>query len=327
MSHRTFNHLFLPLMVLSAISAFFIPVQYTNFFRGRVDGLFSPVATPLRRLVETTSARFGFDNNQDKDLLLHSTNLTDASREIDRLKVTIASLTMQIDELRRLNAGRDLGGELRNFSRPFKVLSPDLAGRDSLNIHATSGDGVATGMPVVCQQGLVGKISAVGNLGAQVRLITDVGSCISGQFGKFILQSDGGSVFTPIATNEPLVEGRGHGLMAIVNLTLKEVNEAHLASGDWVVLNDRDMWPATVNGQRLGQIVIIQKLPKSPLHAEIFLKPLVNFDTLREVMVVTGQQTPPQQPKAAVEQRKATPRPTAQPARTEKTKSNVKAAG
>ena len=75
------------------------------------------------------------------------------------------------------------------------------------------------------------------------------------------------------------------------------------------------------------QLAIIQKLPKSPLHAEIFLKPLVNFDTLREVMVVTGQQTPPQQPKAAVEQRKATPRPTAQPARTEKTKSNVKAAG
>src|SRR5436190_3264364 len=203
MSYRTFNHLFLPLMVLSAISAFFIPVQYTNFFRGRVDGLFSPVATPLRRLVETTSARFGFDH-QDKDLLLHSTNLTDANTEIDRLKVTVASLTMQIDELRRLNAGRDLGGELRNFSRPFKVLSPDLAGRDSLNIHATTSDGVTVAMPVVCQQGLVGKISAVGIGGAQVRLITDVGSRISGQFGKFILQPDGNSIFTSIASNEPL---------------------------------------------------------------------------------------------------------------------------
>src|SRR5437899_1868234 len=205
MSYRTFNHLFLPLMVLSALSAFFIPVEYTNFFRGRVDGLFSPIATPLRRLVETTSARLGFDN-QDKALLLHTANLSDASREIDRLKVTIASLTMQIDELRRLNAGRDLGGELRNFSRPFKVLSPDLAGRDSLNVHATTGDGVITGMPVVCQQGLVGKISAVGNLGAQVHLITDIGSCISGRFGKFILQGDGSPLFTPIATNEPLVE-------------------------------------------------------------------------------------------------------------------------
>ena len=154
MSYRTFNHLFLPLMVLSAISAFFIPVEYTNFFRGRVDGLFSPVATPLRRLVESTSTRLGF-NDQDKNLLLHSTNLTDADREIDRLRVTVASLTMQIDELRRLNAGRDLGGELRNFSRPFKVLSPDLAGRDSLNIHATTSDGVTVAMPVVCQQGLV----------------------------------------------------------------------------------------------------------------------------------------------------------------------------
>jgi len=326
MSYRTFNHLFLPLMVLSAISAFFIPVQYTSVFRGRVDGLFSPVATPLRRLVETTSAKFGFDN-QDREMLLHSTNLTDANQEIDRLKVTVASLTMQIDELRRLNAGRDLGGELRNFSRPFKVLSPDLAGRDSLNIAASTGDGVAVGMPVVCQQGLVGRISAVGNLGGQVRLITDVGSRISGQFGKFILQGDGSSIFTAIATNEPLVEGRGHGLMAIVNLTMKEVNEVHLAAGDWVVLNDRDMWPATVNGQRLGQIVIIRKLPKSPLTAEILLKPLVNFDKLREVMVVTGQQPQTPQPKPVTEQRKPIPRPTAQPARNEKTKPNVRSAG
>ena len=38
MSYRTFNNLFLPLMVLSAISAFFIPVEYTSFCRGRLDG-------------------------------------------------------------------------------------------------------------------------------------------------------------------------------------------------------------------------------------------------------------------------------------------------
>src|SRR6267142_1868464 len=247
MSYRTFNHLFLPLMVLSAISAFFIPVEYTNFCRGRVDGIFSPIATPLRRL----------------------------------------------------NDGRDLGGELRNFSRPFKVLSPDLAGRDSLNIHATTGDGVIVGMPVVCQQGLVGKISTVGNLGAQVRLITDIGSRISGQFGKFQLQPDGNTNFAPITTNEPLVEGRGHGLMAITNITMKEVADSKLLSGDWLVLNDRDMWPATVNGQRLGQIVSINKTSKSTLHAEIQLRPLVNLDTLREVMVVTGQQhiaPPPAKP-------------------------------
>ena len=324
MSHRTFNNLFLPLMVLSAITAFFIPVEYTSFCRGRLDGLFSPVAMPLRRLVDATSTRLGF-NEQDRQLIFHTTNLVDADREIDRLKVTIANLTLQVEELRRLNAGRDLGGELRNFSRPFKVLSSDLAGRDSLNVHATTGDGVVVGMPVVCQQGLVGKISGVGTLGAQVRLITDIGSCISGQFGKFQLQGDGKAIFTPIATNEPLVEGRGHGLMVITNIIKKEVDETNLAPGDWVVLNDRDMWPATVNGQRLGQIIRIQNLPKSPLHAEIFLKPLVNFDTLREVMVVTGQQAPPpqqQQPKA-----KPTVKPLPQAVKNEKAKATAKPAG
>ena len=165
-------------------------------------------------------------------------------------------------------------------------------------------------------------ISTVGNLGAQVRLITDIGSRISGQFGKFQLQPDGNASFTPIATNEPLVEGRGHGLMAITNITKKEVDDARLAAGDWVVLNDRDMWPATVNGQRLGQIVTIQKLPKSPLHAEILLKPLVNFDTLREVMVVTGQQAPPPQAKP-----KTAPKAVIQPIKIEKTKAAAKPAG
>src|SRR6266581_9141756 len=201
MSYRTFNNLFLPLMVLSAITAFFIPVEYTSFCRGRLDGIFSPIAMPLRRLVDNTSARLGF-NDQDKDLIIRTSNLTDANREIDRLRVTIANLTLQVEELRRLNAGRDLGGELRNFSRPFKVLSPDLAGRDSLNIFASTSDGVTPGMPVVCQQGLVGKISTVGNLGAQVRLITDIDSRISGQFGKFQIQQDGRATFTPIASNE-----------------------------------------------------------------------------------------------------------------------------
>jgi cell shape-determining protein MreC len=321
MSHRTFNNLFLPLMVLSAISAFFIPVEYTSFCRGRLDGLFSPIASPLRRLVDSTSSRFGFDRESNQ--LLHTTsNITDANRQIDNLKVTIANLTMQVEELRRLNASRDLGGELKNFSRPFKVLSPDLAGRDSLNIFASTSDGVVAGMPVVCQQGLVGKIFTVGNLGAQVRLITDIGSRISGQFGKFQLNPDGSASFIPIASNEPLVEGRGHGLMAITNMTMKEVADAHLAAGDWVVLSDRDMWPATVNGQRLGQIVTIQKLPKSPLHAEIFLKPLVNFDTLREVMVVTGQQAPPQQPKP-----KPQPKAVLQPVQNQKGKTSAKSAG
>ncbi len=313
-------------MVLAAISAFFIPVEYTNFCRGRVDGIFSPVASPLRRLVEVTSTRLGFDND-GAELIRTTVNVTDSAREIDRLRVTIANLTIQIKELQRLNAGRDLGGELRNYSRPFKVTTRDLGDRDSLIIQANSRDGIAVGMPVVCQQGLVGKITAVGTTGAQVQLITDVGSRSSGQFGKFSVTADGSTIFTPITTSEPLVEGRGRGRMAIVNMTMKEIDESHVASGDWLVLNDRDMWPATVNGQRLGQIVSITKLAKSTLFAEIDLRPLVNLDTLREVMVVTGQQhvAPPVKP--PVEPKKAAAKAAVQTTKSDKPKQSQKPAG
>ena len=110
--------------------------------------------------------------------------------------------------------------------------------------------------------------------------------------------------------------------MAITNITMKEVADSKLGAGDWVILSDRDMWPATVNGQRLGQIITIQKLAKSPLHAEILLKPLVNFDTLREVMVVTGQQAPVAQPKP-----KPAPKPTLQPVKNERPRQSPKPAG
>jgi hypothetical protein len=323
MSHRSFNHLFLPLMVLSAISAFFIPIEYTNFCRGGVDVIFAPIASPLRSLVEATSSRLGLDRNENQ--IRAAGNLDDAGKEIDSLKVTVANLTIQVEELRRLNAGRDLGGELRNFSRPFKVLAPDIGGRASLLIQATSSDNIKIGMPVVCQQGLVGKISAVGVGGSQVRLITDVSSRISGQFGKFHLQPDGGVRFIPITTSEPLVEGRGHGVMAITNITMEEIDKTKLAPGDWVVLADRDMWPATVNGQRLGQITRIQKYPKSPLHAEIQLKPLVNLETLREVMVVTGQETA--QPKPRPQPQQPQPRITPVTNKNDKAKTSAKSSG
>jgi hypothetical protein len=113
--------------------------------------------------------------------------------------------------------------------------------------------------------------------------------------------------------------------MAITNITMEEIEKAKLAPGDWVVLADRDMWPATVNGQRLGQITRIQKYPKSPLHAEIQLKPLVNLETLREVMVVTGQQTA--QPKPQAQPQQPQPRITPVTNKNDKPKTSAKPAG
>jgi hypothetical protein len=50
-----------------------------------------------------------------------------------------------------------------------------------------------------------------------------------------------------------LVEGRGHGLMSITNMTMKEVLDAHLAAGDWVVLSDRDIQGGGVEVEFFGE--------------------------------------------------------------------------
>jgi hypothetical protein len=222
---------------------------------------------------------------------------------------------MQIDELRRpMREGSGWGAA--EFSRHLGARA-DLAGRDSLNI-AAAGHGVA----LACSGVTAG---AGGRFGGEILGAGEADHRCGAHIGAAVNYFAAGwsSIFTAIATNEPLAEGRAWA--DDVNLTMKEVNKAP-GRGDWVVMNDRDV-AATVNGQRLGQIVIIQKLPKAPLTAEILLKPLVNFDTLREVMVVTGQPAPAPQQKPIVEQRKPVAKPAAQPARTEKTKSNVRTGG
>jgi hypothetical protein len=119
-----------------------------------------------------------------------------------------------------------------------------------------------------------------------VRLITDPASKITGYFGRWVRKSETETEFQRTATDIPLIEGAGKGMLVIRNLNLKDIRAVGLAEGDWAVLDDND-WPQVVAGQRLGRIVSIRARTDAPLKAEIRLQPQQNLSMLREVMVLT----------------------------------------
>ncbi len=291
MSRIRFNHVFIVLILLSGMAAFFLPERFGNLLRGRAERVFAPVCSPVRRIAGSISGRL----RSRADVVSAGYDATphpeDAREEIDRLRSSVANLTVQLADLRQLYANRDLAGAVRNYSTaPLRVIGGDQGAKETLLLAATSGDGVAVGMPVVHRYGVVGRIATVAGGGAHVRLITDRGFRMTGAFGQFAKNSDGsGMDFVLANTPPPLVEGRGSGLMSITNLTRKQITDAGVKQGHWVVLQDADNWCMPANGCLLGVVQRIEPLAQAPLFADVTVAPRANLLQLREVMVVTGK--------------------------------------
>lgn len=300
-----FNHIFLSLMLGSGFCAFVVPVERSGKVRGWIDGFFAPVAQPVRRVAGAVSGRLQRPAGTGTGGVLG-----DGRLEIERLRGQVASLTMQIQHLRQLNANRELAGDAEKYSLPFRVI-----GGNPLLLQASAEDRLSPNMPVVYRDSLVGRVLSVGAAGAQVRLISDRGFLVNAAFGRFVAGENGAVQFAPIALKgQPLVEGAGNGLLSVNNLTLEQVEQAKLQANDWVVLAD-DEWPTIVQGFLIGTIEAIEPHPKAKLFAWITIRPKLHLGQLEEVMVVTGRLVRPAGPvpaKAAgpVPARGAAPVPT-----------------
>lgn len=274
MSAIKFNHVFAALLLLAGASAFAIPEKYTTKVQPNVQGLFTPVASPVSRAAGWVHARVARPEAPD---------VRDArtlSAQVDLLQVENAHLRHALEELQRVNADRQHLGKDRDAFTPVPVTGFDAGSRQSLQVRGSTLDGLREGMFVMHTSGVVGLITRPpGLLGAQVRLITDRGVRVTCYFRK--------SNRTERAETPPaVVEGTGDGAMRCLGLTVEEIEKAKLAPGDWVMLEDKD-WDDRLHGQRLGKIAGITPLPTAPLYAEIRVEPTKNLMMLREVMVLT----------------------------------------
>jgi len=278
MFHLRFNQVFVGLMALSFLSAFFLPQTYSDRVRN-IQGLFIPVARPAAALGSVIRGRlFPAPSSDD-----HRRE-ADVRAENDALKVELANLQAQVEALQHKSGERESVGLVGQYSVPITVVGPDAGTRQSLSLEVTPRQTLRRGMAVVYPGGFVGQVDRVGAGGAQVRLLTDLGFKVLGFFRRDVPESQSSAEMKHLPTRIPLIQGAGRGMMVVKNLELKEAKSV-LKEGDWAVLDDSD-YPLVLTGTRLGRIVSIKARTDAPQWAEIRLEPMRNLLELKEVMVV-----------------------------------------
>ena len=117
-----------------------------------------------------------------QSLLSTPREVTELMQRNAELENEVASLETQIIELQQQLTEFQILSSLLDFARAYpeyEYVGASVIGRDPspflqyVIINRGSDDGLRRGMPVVTQQGLVGRISRVTAAGANVQLITD----------------------------------------------------------------------------------------------------------------------------------------------------------
>ena len=279
------GHLFAGLMVLSFASAFVLPRRMTTPLRSQVQGLFVPVSRPVRAIAGAIYGRVHPDRPTD-DASPSAPRAAEAVyAENHELRAQLAGLQEKFDQLSRLNADRQVLGDIRSLCRPATVTGADSSGlREALKI--TGVGSAAAGRPVVHGGDLVGRVVASGLTGAEVRLVTDPGFAFTARFKRYVPDAAGRVSLVEVAGLQPVVQGVGHGAMAIrSSVSVQQVDDLHLATGDLVVLADPD-WPLNVQGFCAGRISAITRQANAPMFADIRVEPAAGLMRLSEVMVV-----------------------------------------
>ncbi len=274
MSQVRFNHVFLMLMALGIACAFFIPPTITDRAKGKADLLLYPIVQPTRAIAGWFSSKYG-----SKPLPAGETRVRPDSEllaENQDLRQQVAFLVKQLEDLKLVEDERRRLGPLLNYFKPVTVGGGDATpGRESLSIMPASGINTLAGTPVMCPDGVAGRLVESG----RVRLVTDPGFTTTCEFGRY-----GENKWIPLEGLKASVKGAGGGTMKVEHLTFKEV-DGIVKPGDWVVIAD-NTWPAIMQNRPVGQVESVGHLAAKPLFAEIIIKPRTDLRRLREVLIM-----------------------------------------
>lgn len=204
-------------------------------------------------------------------------------RDVASLREENATLQNQVSQLQsELLAARqqltetDILYALLDYARAKpenKYVAASVIGRDPspfvkyIIINHGSDDGIVKGMPVVTQQGLVGKVVAVTATAARVQLITDPGSIINVRLEE--------------ANTDGQVVGSVTG-----DVSLDMVNPGiTLIQGDLILTSGLGgLYPSDI---LIGQVLSPENVENS-LFQKASVQPVVDFVNLRAVLIITN---------------------------------------
>jgi rod shape-determining protein MreC len=206
-------------------------------------------------------------------------NVTDLIQKNTALEDEVSSLQSQVIQMQEQLREADVLYSLLDFarSRPQdKYIASAVIGRDPspflhyIIIDQGSDDGIRHGMPVVTQQGLVGRIDAVTASASRVQLITDTGCIVNVRLQNQTANAQITGSVTGEVTLEMLTQN--------INLSPGEILLTSGLGGNF---------PGDVI---VGQVVEINKT-ENQLFQTALVQPVVNFTALRAVLVITNFNT------------------------------------
>jgi len=192
------------------------------------------------------------------------------------LENEVSQLQAQVIQLKQQVSETDVLYSLLDFARQRpenKYVAASVIGRDPspflhyVIIDHGSDDGIKYGMPVVTQQGLVGRVDAVTASAARIQLITDPASAVN-----IRLESAGA---------EGIAAGSVTGDLSLEMVGLSTT----LTSGDLVLTSG-------LGGDFPSNILVGQLLTPTHEQNSLFqtaaIQPVVDFSRLRAVLVITN---------------------------------------
>jgi len=285
MSHIRFNHIFLALMFLAALAAFVLPTWVSRPAQAHLQFLFTPIAKPTRALAGWIHGKFAPQRAHDDGSLNQPRSPDEILRENLDLRMQLATITAQLDQLKELNADRQRLGPLRERCTPVGVSAYDSGARESLMLGSGSQSGLRQDQPVLSSDGIVGRLTDVSLTTSRVQLITDKGVRVKVSFARFEKNAEGHTTFSVITYPTCVAVAMGSKQMSVTNQPWKELKDA-IKPNDWAVLDDTD-WPKAIMNYRVARVTEVVPQSGTPGFGEIKLETTVDLPLLPEVMVLT----------------------------------------
>jgi len=189
--------------------------------------------------------------------------------EVARLQTQVIGLQQQVTETQILSALVDFA----RASPENTYKAATVIGRDPspflryVILNIGSNDGIHRGMPVVTEQGLVGRVDAVTADAARVQLITDPASAVN--------------VSLQNSKTEAMLVGSITG-----NLSLDMISQDVTVQPGDVVLTS-GLGGGYPPNLLVGQVVSVRKLDYE-LFQQAAVQPIVNYDQIQFVLIITN---------------------------------------
>jgi rod shape-determining protein MreC len=235
-----------------------------------IEGLFVGLATPLQEGVSLVTGQLD-------EMAQTARDLRDLRQRNEELEAQNANLLLENVRLREIEAA--LLRDLLNFAQAnpsFDLQGAHVVGREIardptnlqryITLDVGREAGIARNMPVVTDQGLVGRIRDVGNGWSRVLLIIDRSSSVN--------------ALTQSTRASGLVEGQVDD-----SLVMRSISQSDIVSvGDTVFTSGLGgNFPRQI---LIGQIIEVDRKDYE-LYQTAVVQPTVDFDHLEVVLVIT----------------------------------------